>query len=298
MQETPMNKGKARGIGNRGNNAITLYEQNLPTMRNVILPLFLVALPAFAFASGPAKMLVVVHSTDRVVVDYVCNNNQGAGEEATVFRTEVLSQGGISWHVVGGVAPYRVIHNENNTIKGCITVMDAEGQIATGCSMIGLQKTRVAVDCQAVGRLDDGPYGLVPNDSTDKARAVWIEVTPTYTDGTASDDAPPTRGGGGTVPPTGGGGHGDIGYRPPVKTVFPDNPPPPADPGDAVKEHPPIKQPHTNPPPQPRPHNTSPGKTSPSVSPGPTRSMGTTGTSPRPSPPPVQRTPVKTNSTW
>lgn len=258
-------------------------------MRKVILPLFMVALPAFA--SGPAKMQVVVHSTDRVVFDYVCNNNQGAGAEASVFRSEVRSQGGISWHVVGGVAPYRVIQNEENTMKGCITVMDAEGQVATGCSMIGLQRTRVAVDCQGLQQIDDGPYGLVPNDSTDAARTGWTKDPAPFpnTIHVFNPSEKPNN------PPPTGDRPGDK-YVPPVKSPSPDSPPPVAPRPDGTKERTPIKdRPRTGPSTQPQPRVINTGRSPSSVSRAPSRS---TGTSPRPSTHPTQRTPVKTNSTW
>lgn len=260
-------------------------------MRNVILPLFMVALPAFAFASGPAKMLVVVHSTDRVVVDYVCNNNQGAGADATVFRTEVRSPGGISWHVVGGVPPYRVVRNENNTIKGCITVMDAEGEMATGCSTIGLQRTRVAVDCQG-GDLDKGPYGLVPSDSTDMQRTGWKDNTPTPVEPpeikrTTSDPPPPDR------PDSDPGDR----YRPPVKTPLPDTPPP-VGPNPRVrrgnKGFAPSPVPPPSPAPRPLPDNS--GHRQPAFQQQPSGGGSSSpGNTPRPLPPPVQRAPAKAN---
>lgn len=290
--ETPVAKGKAHGFGYRGFYGITLGNQILPAMRKVILPLFLAALPVFAFASGPAKMLVVVHSTDRVIYEYVCNNNQGAGAEVPVFRTEVRSQGGFSWHVVGGVAPYRVIRNEENTVKGCITVMDAEGQIATGCSMIGLQRTRVAVDCQGLKQIDDGPYGLAPNDSTDAAHAKWKGETPpspNVVDVFKPLDKP--------TPPATGGDRPDDSYHPPVKTPSPDGPPPVDPKPEVVRDRTPFKDmPHTSPRPKPQPHITNTNPRLPSVAPAPSRSPGNTGTSPRPTNPPVQPTP-KTHST-
>lgn len=268
---------------------LTLDNQIRPAMRKVILPLFLAALPAFA--SGPAKMQVVVHSTDKVVRDYVCNTNNGAGAEATVFRTEVTSQGGFTWHVVGGVAPYRVIQNDENTMKGCITVMDAEGQIATGCSMVGLQRVRVAVDCQGLKRIDDGPYGLVPNDSTDAARTNWkgdAPPPPVVPDVNNPTDKP-------TPSPTGGDGPGET-YRPPVKIPSPDSPPPVKPKPDLDKDRPVLKSPPHGPKPKPQPSVTNKNPRLPSVAPVPSRGTGGTSTPPRPTNPPVQPAP-KTTST-
>ncbi|MCB0757179.1 MAG: hypothetical protein KDC01_01875 [Flavobacteriales bacterium] len=259
-------------------------------MRNVILPLFMVALPAFAFASGPAKMLVVVRTSDRVVLKYVCNSDKGEGPDARVFRTEVQSAGGMNWHVVGGVAPYTVVKNNMATSSGgCVTVMDAEGQVATGCGVVGVQWVRVAVDCQGED-LDEGPYGLVPSDSTDMQRPGWKDNTSTPVGPTEimkpRSSAP--------TPDRPGGDPADS-YHPPVKIRVP-NTPPPVPPRTAVlkgkKGFVPSPVPPPSPAPRPLPGNTD--HRQPTLQPQRSGSgISSPGSTPRPVPPPVQRTPAK-----
>src|SRR5690606_7625031 len=148
---------------------LTLASKPLHPMRALLIPLCLVAVPAWA--GGPAKMTVVVQSSDQIVHEYVCDVNPIADPNSPVFRKKVVQEGGLSWHVVGGVAPYRVVRDElAEPIGGCITVVDAEGSTATGCGVVEAQVVRVAVDCRHMEQ-QDATFGLVPNDSTDMRRS-------------------------------------------------------------------------------------------------------------------------------
>ena len=142
-------------------------------MRTLTLPLLMAALTATA--SEPGKMIVVVHTSDMVILNYVCFNNTVNEADNPVLGSCIKSTGGYNWHVTGGVAPYTIVTNEMRTMSGgCITVMDAEGTMATGCGVIGVQQERLAVNCSGTDQtLDDGTFGLVPNDSTDMARSAW-----------------------------------------------------------------------------------------------------------------------------
>lgn len=141
-------------------------------MRTLVLPLLMAALSATA--AKPEKMFVVIHTTDKVIVNYVCSDELYDDIDLPVVGTYVRSTGGYDWHVVGGVAPYTIVKNDMRTMSsGCITVMDAEGTVATSCGIIGVRQERRPISCGEDGALLDGPYGLVPNDSTDKARSAW-----------------------------------------------------------------------------------------------------------------------------
>lgn len=142
-------------------------------MRKLTPVLLMAALTATA--SKPEKMFVVIHTTDKVIVNYICVDKNNNEADNPVLGSYIKSAGGYNWHVVGGVAPYTVVKNEMRSMNsGCITVMDAEGTIATSCGTVGVRQERQEIDCQRKDDdLDDGPYGLVPNDSTDKARVGW-----------------------------------------------------------------------------------------------------------------------------
>ena len=160
-------------------------------MHKLTILLLMAALTATA--SKPKKMFVVIHTTDKVIVNYVCAEESENTADVPVLGSCIKSTGGYMWHVVGGVAPYTVLKNELRTMtSGCITVMDAEGTIATSCGVIGVLQEKLAVDCYAKKDLDDGPYGLVPNDSTDAARVGW--KTPPVEHDPGDTYVPPVRG--------------------------------------------------------------------------------------------------------
>lgn len=206
-------------------------------MRTLVLPLLMAALSATA--SKPEKMFVVIHTTDMVIVNYICYDNANSGADNPILGSSIRSTGGYNWHVVGGVAPYTIIKNEMRTMTGgCITVMDAEGTIATSCGTIGVREERQQINCQREqDRLDHGPYGLVPNDSTDKARVGWKtgpndRTAPPVIADPSDSYVPPVRGPVPTVDPP-------QGPKPPVTFTKPErrspkrlpgaNNPPPVD---------------------------------------------------------------------
>jgi hypothetical protein len=119
-------------------------------MRTLMIPLALVVMPAFA-VRPTNSLFVVVHSIDRVVADYVCSGQfAGTSPDALAFRSVVLSQGSMTWHATGGTAPYRVISDVSNGGGECITVMDADGNTASGCGSINEVHVRRSVDCDSL----------------------------------------------------------------------------------------------------------------------------------------------------
>lgn len=166
-------------------------------MRTLTIPLLMAALTATA--SKPEKMFVVIHTTDQVIVNYVCVDKTSNEADNPVLGSYVRTAGGFNWHVVGGVAPYTIVKNEMKSMNsGCITVMDAEGTLATSCGIVGVRQERQEINCQRKDdKLDFGPYGLVPNDSTDKARIGWKYKPDTKTPealGPNDSYVPPVRG--------------------------------------------------------------------------------------------------------
>ncbi len=145
-------------------------------MRAIILPLLVAALPSVA--AKPEKFFVVVHTTDKVLVKYICNNDANKEDAGTTLRSLWRSNGDFMWHVVGGTAPYTVVSRETDGKGGCITVMDANGNTATGCGVIATQIEKVYMDCDGVQRLKPGPYGIVPNDSTHVPKPYTTEPRP------------------------------------------------------------------------------------------------------------------------
>lgn len=91
-------------------------------------------------------MFVVVHPSERVVVEYVCNN-RSLDDPYTVKRTVVQQRGNVYWHVVGGVAPYMVIDKETLGTNVCITVVDAAGTMATGCATRRASTQTIYIEC-------------------------------------------------------------------------------------------------------------------------------------------------------
>lgn len=224
-------------------------------MRTLILPLLLAATPAVA--AGPAKFTVVVHTTDRVVAKYLCDQDET--RPTMVFRTELRRSGQFLWHVVGGTAPYTVLKDEltvGNT--RCITVMDADGQVATACGIMGTQEILIR---QACSELPSGELwsGLVPDSLSDTQRA------------------PMKKKANGWLPPgTGGTAAGPESYIPPVKQATDTPTPPRTKPGPervkTVQRTGPTTR--TTPPPTTRP---SPGLAPNRVQPSGTVSYGSGG---------------------
>jgi hypothetical protein len=132
--------------------------------------LFLAAMTASA--AKPEKMVVVVRTQDQVITDYVCSEQYRLTTGRAVIGTQVTRKGGMEWHVVGGTPPYRVIRDESDVAgKGdrCITVMDANGQVAQGCGVVGVQRLTAVVDCDMGPDhgLDDPPHVKAPGNEVD-----------------------------------------------------------------------------------------------------------------------------------
>lgn len=117
-------------------------------MRILMIPLLLAALPVMAV--NPDKLFVIVHTTDRVVVDYTCSSFLSESDPAApVFKSVVQSQGSFTWHATGGKAPYRLIRDIDSNGGDCVTVMDADGNTATGCGSIKEVHVRRNVNCES-----------------------------------------------------------------------------------------------------------------------------------------------------
>ena len=114
-------------------------------MRTLIALLFL----AFGSQAFARTMFVVVYTSDGLVVNYRCMNvDPGVNNEAVATRRVVRDQGRVSWHVVGGVPPYTVLRNEMGAGGSvCVTVIDAAGNVASGCGVVGVVIRDVMVNC-------------------------------------------------------------------------------------------------------------------------------------------------------
>jgi len=213
-------------------------------MRTVLIPLLLVALPALAIKPKRA-LFVVVHTVDRVTVDYVCSKQFSETDpNALVFKTQLMSQGAFTWHVTGGTAPYRVINSTESYLGGCVTVVDADGDTASGCGSINQVRVRRNVDCE--NALDSSQTTfIIPH-------ALPVQKIPLSFSNPVPDPAPGPTPGPGKVDPRGPG------------KVSP--PPPPRTPGPA-----PRKPDHVTPAPGPSPHVHPPDRPHVTPSPPPVR---------------------------
>ena len=116
-------------------------------MRTLLLFLFMLSLST----AVPVKAFqVLVYTRDHVIVDYVCQERIQY-EPGAAVRSVVKSPGHINWHGVGGVQPYREISREwDPSGMVCVTVMDASGEIATGCSGLYVNRQTVFVPCPEI----------------------------------------------------------------------------------------------------------------------------------------------------
>ena len=95
-------------------------------------------------------LFVVVHTTDAVVDRFVRTRGSNTVENGATERTVVRRAGSVDWHAVGGRAPYTVI-NHARSADGtvCVTVIDADGAVATGCGVMQVQTQVVVIPCAA-----------------------------------------------------------------------------------------------------------------------------------------------------
>jgi hypothetical protein len=91
---------------------------------------------AMAGVMHASQMVVVLYTTDRVVVDHMRRVDANT-DNRILFRSEVQVEARINWHVVGGKAPYTLVdqHCEGMGIVS-VTVMDACGRIASAKRVI------------------------------------------------------------------------------------------------------------------------------------------------------------------
>ena len=168
-------------------------------MRKLILPLLIVTVPAFA----TGKLFVVVHTTDAIVRNYVCSNGLDGTDNGILVGSAMASSGSFIWHAVGGVAPYRVISPVNSAMGGCITVMDAEGETATGCGTVKVKRINIPVNCEngnqplpapAKAKEVKKPQGeVVPTDSMGPVTPVTNDPVELTTKGGAVDTKTPVK---------------------------------------------------------------------------------------------------------
>ncbi len=101
-------------------------------MRTLLLLVMLTAVGKM----DASRMVVVITTTDRIVVDHMRRVDANT-DNWIRYRSQVQVEARITWHAVGGKAPYRLLdqHCEDLGIIS-ITVMDARGEIATAKSVI------------------------------------------------------------------------------------------------------------------------------------------------------------------
>lgn len=111
----------------------------------------LILLPALSLlgTAANAEFHIVVRTTDAVenrIYRDCQRSDQDIQEPMDVFIDR--KPGSASWHPVGGVAPYRVVR-ERSEANGyvCFTVVDAEGNQAEGCGVIGMRKVESTIPC-------------------------------------------------------------------------------------------------------------------------------------------------------
>ncbi len=96
------------------------------------------------------ELFVVVYTSDAKVVEYYCGEpepTQGVQERLPV-RVQI-AHGGFQWHAVGGLAPYTAIRTERSGVGTyCVTVIDAAGNVATGCGVVQTFTQRKMVSCR------------------------------------------------------------------------------------------------------------------------------------------------------
>ncbi len=156
-------------------------------MRMLILPLLLLANTAI----HANRMHVVVSTRDRVVVEYRCEERASALEEGPAFRRVLRDPGHLTWHGVGGVAPYTLISDERDGFGNiCITIMDATGNMATGCSIMRERRLTIPVECEPL------PSEQIPSDSlrTDHKKLQEHIAYRDSLNGVSDDASPKARG--------------------------------------------------------------------------------------------------------
>lgn len=136
------------------------------------------------------ELFVVVYTSDATVVEFYCADPEGRSDVAAHLPVRVQSsQGTFQWHAVGGLAPYTAIRTERaGDGTYCVTVIDAAGNVATGCGVIQTFVQRKTVSCRAWK--DDVPVqGVLLTPPAPKA-AVERRTKPRVTVRTVAPDRP------------------------------------------------------------------------------------------------------------
>lgn len=111
------------------------------------LSLLFATIASWVFAR---ELFVVVYTSDAMVVEYYCGEpepTQGVQEQLPV-RVQI-AHGGFQWHAIGGLAPYTAIRTERAGVGTyCVTVIDAAGNVATGCGVVQTFTQRKLVSCR------------------------------------------------------------------------------------------------------------------------------------------------------
>jgi hypothetical protein len=127
---------------------------------------------AILHMNASAEMVVVVYTTDQVVVQYVCEDSKENGFQPWV-RNEVKFPGRLRWHVVNGTPPYTVMKEKRDQAGNiCITIKDAGGKIATGCGVMGMVTRVEVIECPYDRPRDRGPAIEAPE------RKAFTRTTP------------------------------------------------------------------------------------------------------------------------
>ncbi len=96
------------------------------------------------------ELFVVVHTSDAMVVEYYCGDPESTSDVQQQLPVRVqIARGGFQWHAIGGLAPYTAIRTEREGVGTyCVTVIDAAGNVATGCGVVQTFTQRKTVSCR------------------------------------------------------------------------------------------------------------------------------------------------------
>lgn len=99
------------------------------------------------------ELFVVVHTSDAMVVEYYCGDPQPTIDVQEQLPVWVqIAHGDFQWHAIGGLAPYTAIRTERAGVGTyCVTVVDAAGNVATGCGVVQTFTQRKLVSCRTWG---------------------------------------------------------------------------------------------------------------------------------------------------
>jgi hypothetical protein len=108
--------------------------------------LFVIPALAFGLQLGASEFQVVVRTSDVVIVTVTvrCPDDNSL----VPVQYEERKSGSASWHVVGGVPPYRLVTDRTDRLGVvCFSVMDATGRQASGCGVINERRSERIEGC-------------------------------------------------------------------------------------------------------------------------------------------------------